>query len=284
MKPSINAVIRTYNEEKFIGQLIRNLRVQSEYCQDLEIVVVDSGSTDRTKEIVSEYDAVLINIAKEEFNWSRALNLGISRSRGDFVVILSAHAIPTDNQWLAKMLTHFQQQNVAGVYCKQIPWPDANLFEIARLKKTFPDTSTTYDSVSSEANMNFSNAASCIRRTAWKQHPFVIMPAAEDGEWANWAISHGYKIAYDSSAQVYHSHSESSRKTAERIIDIERAADIRNHRKRHCFLTVKQSIGWFVREFKEILPLRESKYGKLIHLKHSAAKSFWYAYDFNRKN
>lgn len=275
----ISCVIRTFNECEFIGELLNTLTVQS-IGDKLEIIVIDSGSTDGTIEIVERYKTKLIQIKKEEFNYSYALNLGIENSTNELIAILSGHSIPFDESCLEKMVSHFKDEKVAGVYCKQIARPNADPCERLRLEKTFGDESIIFNN---KAGLHFSNAASCIRRSIWKRHPFVIMPAAEDKEWAQWTINHGYKIIYDAAAEVYHSHTEPCRKSAERIIQLERASDLRINRNRNGLLTLKQSIGLFVRDFKQIPILKENIYKKFMFAKDCAARSFWYAYDFNRK-
>lgn len=255
---------------------------QKNIGDDLEIIIVDSGSTDATVNIVKAHNVKLISIKKEEFSYSYSLNLGIERSRGDIIVILSGHAIPCDDTWLEKMLSHFEDNKVAGVYCRQIPWPHADLHEVVRLKKTFGPISEIFDSAGSTANMHFSNAASCIRRSVWKRYPFVEMPAAEDSHWANFVVINRYKIVYDAVASVYHSHTEPCRKAARRVIELEKSADIINHRQRTILLTAKQSVGWFVRDIKEIAKANAGIYQKFKHLMRSVKKCFWYALDFDR--
>jgi len=281
MNRSISTVIRTYNEAEFVGRLIRSLRNQQNYGQDLEIIVVDSGSTDSTLQVLADLDVRVIKIAKNEFNYSKALNLGIDRTNGELIVILSAHSIPFTKHWLEKMVRHFEDENTAGVYCRQIPWPDTNPLELMRIEKTFGENSKVFSSENCEFP-NFSNAASCIRRSVWERHKFADLAAAEDREWSKWAIENGYKIIYDARAKVYHSHNDSCRKAARRVIGLEKAADIRNKRKRNIPLTVKQSVGWLVRDVKQIRHSNCSKDKTIKYSLECLARSFWYVMDFNR--
>ncbi len=283
MAGQISVVIRTYNEAGFIGRLIEKLRVQEQYGEDLEIVVVDSGSTDFTTDILKKHDVKLISITQKEFNYSKALNLGIEGSECELVVILSAHSIPCSNDWLMKMAQHFQDEDVAGVYCRQKPWPDAGAGEVLRIEKTFGACSRIFSKDIPGGAMRFSNAASCVRRSVWRKHPFVMLPAAEDREWSEWAIANGYKIIYDSEAEVYHSHSESCRKATQRVIEMEKTADIRNNRKRNLLLTTKQSIGWCLRDIKKTLSSECSRGRRIKSATECIARSFWYVLDFNRK-
>jgi rhamnosyltransferase len=282
LKPGVSVVIRTYNEDKHVGRLIMNLRQQSEYGEMLDIVVVDSGSTDRTKDIVKGHGLRLVEIAKDEFNYSKALNLGISESTKELIVLLSAHAMPCSPGWIAKIAGHFEKKDVAGVYCKQNPWPGADLQESVRLSKTFGAIPGEFDSTGDLMEMHFSNAASCIRRNVWQKHQFAVLPAAEDKEWADWAVSQGYRIVYDSAIAVYHSHTESPRRAARRVIELEKSADINGARRRTALLTARQSIGLLVRDIREILGTQAGGKEKLSCLKRSAGKCFWYAVDFNR--
>jgi len=284
MTKTISCVIRTYNEAKWIGRLIDTLRSQSNVSFDIEIVVVDSGSTDGTVDIVKNLDVKLMEIQKAEFNYSRALNLGIEKSTGDLIVILSAHSIPRENSWLQRIIAHFEDEMVAGVYCRQFPWPDADPYEVLRIENAFRETSRIFSKEATHTNMSFSNVASCIRRSVWEKHPFVILPAAEDREWAQWAIENGYKIVYDAQASVYHSHMETCQQATRRMIELEKAADIRLLRKRTLFLTMKQSLSSLIRG---IVIVHSSAHFKGNRVRYSAKcilYSFWYLVDFYRKD
>jgi len=251
MSKRISVVIRTFNEAKFIGRLIENFRAQKNASTSTEIIVVDSGSTDGTVDIVKNLNVKLIEIAKSEFNYSYSLNLGIKRTKSDLIVILSAHAIPSQNNWLQKMSSHFENSKVAGVYSRQIPWPDADLHETLRIERMFGENPRSFSKKTPNADMHFSNAASCIRRCVWEKHPFVIMPAAEDQEWAYWVIENGYIIIYEPEAAIYHSHNESCRKAAQRMIQLEKSADIRLSRKRNLVLTIIARSFWYIVDFKQ---------------------------------
>ena len=160
----ISVIIRTFNEERHVGLLLDMLKSQVYDHNQLEIIVVDSGSTDSTLEIVSQHKVRLIQLSKESFTYSKALNLGVENSTGEYIVILSAHAIPTDVNWLKGLISHFSDERVAGVYCRQVPWPDAPWDEKLRLEKTFPLHSHCFTAAGGLQGLHFSNAASCIRR------------------------------------------------------------------------------------------------------------------------
>jgi len=284
MRNTISCVIRTYNESRHLGKLIEVLRSQQSDCEHPEIIVVDSGSTDSTVEIAESHKVKLIKMPKSEFNYSKSLNLGIESSTGGLIVILSAHSIPCNNDWLQRMCAHFENERIAAVYCRQVPWPGADPAEVFRIKNTFGTQSKIFSRDTINENMRFSNAASCIRQSLWKKHPFTIMPAAEDREWAQWAIKNGYQVIYDAEAPVYHSHNESCRKSAQRIVEIEKAADIRLLRKRNLLLTIKQAMGRFIRHLVVVYSSEHFKGSRAHHSVKCLLTSFWYLVDFHRND
>lgn len=283
MPDTINCIIRTYNEANWIERLIAALYAQQNVLAPLEIIVIDSGSTDATVEIARNEGVNLIEIPKAEFNYSKALNLGIEKSTGDLIVILSAHSIPCETDWLYKMTKHFEDEKVAGVYCRQIAWPDADPYEVLRIENTFGETSRSFSKEDSNANMSFSNVASCIRRSVWEKHPFVILPAAEDREWAQWAIEKDYKIVYDAQASVYHSHRDTCRQAARRMIELEKAADIRLSRKRNLVLTIKQALSGLIRGLVMVYLSAHFKGNRVRYSARCLLSSFWYVVNFNRR-
>lgn len=99
--PRVSVVIPCYNEERFIGEVLENLAAQCAGAP-YEIVVVDGMSTDGTRAAVERFRAarpavdvrVVDNPAR---NIPAALNLGVGAARGEFVVRMDAHSIPSPN-------------------------------------------------------------------------------------------------------------------------------------------------------------------------------------------
>lgn len=278
-RETVSFIVRTYNEADFIGKLIDKLNLQINVRHRFEIIVVDS-STDDTAIIARNKNAIVIDLPKSKFNYASALNLGIEKSTGKLIVIMSAHAIPVNNDWLYRMISHFKNKNIAGVYCRQIPWPDADWRERHRIEETFDVQSICYSNSVATDSMAFSNAASCIRRLVWEKHNFIIQPASEDREWAQWAINNGYSIIYDAEALLYHSHNETARKTAMKVIEIAVNFDILHSRKRNILLTFKNVFGWLYRDIKLIYSVEYCRGKRIINVLESLKCIFWFIFDF----
>jgi glycosyltransferase involved in cell wall biosynthesis len=81
-------IIPAYNAERYIGEAIDSVLAQT--CPDVECVVVDDGSTDRTAAIVKAYGEKVKYIYQKNAERSVARNRGIAESSGDFISFLDA--------------------------------------------------------------------------------------------------------------------------------------------------------------------------------------------------
>lgn len=196
----ISVVVRTKNEEFWIGRCLRAVTLQD--YPEKEILVVDSGSADSTLDIVKDFNCTVIRMKPEEFTYGKALNLGFRSARGNFLVSLSAHCIPLNNKWLDRLLINFDSSDIAGVYGRQEPLSDSDAFDKRDLWITF--------GLDRKIQVNepfFHNANSMIRRDIWESFPFAEgLSGVEDRDWAKRVLEHGHKIIYDPWASVYHYH------------------------------------------------------------------------------
>ena len=115
MNPTISVIIPTYNGEEFLGAALESVREQ--YCEEIEIVVVDDGSTDRTMEIIGDFAKTLplrLITPGRIGNWIAATNLGLREARGEWACFLHQ-----DDLWLpgrmAKVLSEVARAEGAMV-------------------------------------------------------------------------------------------------------------------------------------------------------------------------
>jgi len=205
-----SVIIRTKNEEQWIGECLRRLRRQT--CRNFEIVVVDSGSTDRTLEIVGQCDVRLFQIPPEDFSYPHALNYGCQRAQATkYLVMLSAHSLPISDTWLADGVNAFINDRVMGVYGGIRALPDGSVWEKMLWNKwsgIFGNRfrTRTIDKRDGMGVLGFTNAI--IRRDLWDAHHFdeTYGAGGEDGEWARYWFARGYTAVKDTKFSVYHSH------------------------------------------------------------------------------
>src|SRR5438552_9492978 len=98
--PKVSIIIRCHNEEEHIGRLLSGILQQT--IKDVEIILVDSGSTDATLSIARRYPVRILHIAPQEFSFGRSLNRGCEAAEGELLVFASAHVYPLYKDWLEK--------------------------------------------------------------------------------------------------------------------------------------------------------------------------------------
>jgi glycosyltransferase involved in cell wall biosynthesis len=198
-------VIRAYNEDKHIGRLLEGIRHQT--LKDVEVILVDSGSTDSTVEIAESYGAQIVHIPSHEFTFGRSLNFGIQAASGDFIVIASAHVYPVYPDWLASLLYPFEDEKIALTYGKQRGPESAKFSEHQIFHQWFPDIGRLH-----QATAFCNNANAAIRKSLWKKNPYdETLTGLEDLAWAKWAKDQGHEIAYIPEAEIIHVHNETPR-------------------------------------------------------------------------
>ncbi|MEM9084368.1 MAG: glycosyltransferase family A protein [Pseudomonadota bacterium] len=199
---SASIVIRAYNEEAHIGRLMEGLRAQR--VQPLEVILVDSGSTDSTVTIAQHYGARIVRIAKEDFTFGRALNVGCEAANGDILVFVSAHVYPTHDTWLGDMLQPFEDERVVLSYGGQVGG-DTNKYSEHRLfAQWFPQ-----EAALPQKGYFCNNANSAVRRSVWETHNYdEALTGLEDLDWAKRAQADGGWLAYVPKASIVHIHEE----------------------------------------------------------------------------
>ena len=163
MKCSI--VVRAYNEAQHLGRLFEGISQQT--VKDVELVLVDSGSTDATVQIASEAGAKIVRITPAEFSFGRSLNLGLGAATREYVVIVSAHVQPVYPDWLECLLRPFEDEAVAIVYGRQRGDARSRISEEQIFRQWFPESD-----VPRQTNAFCNNANAAIRRSLWHQHAY----------------------------------------------------------------------------------------------------------------
>ncbi len=195
-------VIRAYNESDHLGRLLEGIARQTR--RDVEVILVDSGSTDATVQIAESHGAHIVHIQPGEFTFGRSLNLGIQSASAELIVIASAHVYPVYPDWIETLLRPFDDPDVALVYGRQRGTAASQFSEHQIFRQWFPDAD-----LADQSNPFCNNANAAIRRGLWAEHPYdETLTGLEDLAWAKWAQSRGGRIFYSSHAEIMHVHQE----------------------------------------------------------------------------
>ena len=119
-KPKVSVIVPCFNEEKFIAKCLDSLLSQDFPKEDMEILIIDGNSKDRTQEIVREYikKYPLIKIFENPKRYTPfALNIGIKNAQGEIIVRTDAHAT-YENDYVSKCVKYLEKykaDNIGGI-------------------------------------------------------------------------------------------------------------------------------------------------------------------------
>jgi rhamnosyltransferase len=197
-------IIRAYNEDKHIARLLEGIKQQT--VKDVDVILVDSGSTDSTVAIAESHGAQVVRIPSAEFTFGRSLNYGIKAAKREFIVIASAHVYPVYPDWLETLLRPFQDDSIALTYGKQ-RGPDFAKFSEQQI---FHQWYASRDASKPKQETAFcNNANAAIRKSLWEKKNYdETLTGLEDLAWAKWAKEQGLAIAYVPEAEIIHVHNE----------------------------------------------------------------------------
>lgn len=200
-------VIRTLNESRHLDELLDAIAAQQAPGFDVEVVLVDSGSTDGTLDIARRHDCRVTTIDKSEFSFGRSLNRGCEFADGDYLVFLSGHCIPVRESWLEELLRPLVDGVAGYAYGCQIGRDTTTLSEKMLFRKYFPP-----DSSIPQQGYFCNNANAALTRETWSRYRFnEELTGLEDMYLAKQIVADGGRLAYVAEAPVYHIHDESWR-------------------------------------------------------------------------
>ncbi|HMP74355.1 MAG TPA: glycosyltransferase [Kiritimatiellia bacterium] len=219
----LSVVIPVLNAAGYLPKLLDAIFSQRPVCPG-EVVLVDSDSTDGTREIAGRYDRVRV-IPAGRFSHGGARNLGAREAKGEVVILMTQDALPRDEDWLSALLAPFEDEEVAAVYSRQVPYPEANPMERYFLETHFPGglaerRAKEHRKPLTLEQVFFSNVSAAIRREVLLEHPFdesLIM--SEDQQFSRDVMNAGYAVVYQPASVVIHSHNYTLRVVFRRYFD-----------------------------------------------------------------
>ncbi len=201
---NVSIIIRTYNEEKHLRDLLQSIQNQDCNGIDYEVVIIDSGSTDQTLDIARQFKTRTIHICKDEFSFGRSLNMGCEAASGEILVFISGHCIPASRVWLHELISPLGSNSIVYTYGFQHGNEISRFSECQLFAKNFSARSRI-----PQDGIYCNNANAALLKEIWHQHRFdEELTGLEDMHLSKRLVGQGYKIGYVAEAPVYHLHHE----------------------------------------------------------------------------
>lgn len=224
----------TKNGDRWLRESLAAVRAQRGDFELVEILAVDSGSTDGTLALLRDAGARVLSIAPKEFGHGRTRNLAAREAVGDVVVFLTQDAAPADDRWLAGLVRTLEEDPMcAAAWSLHVPRPDCHPMEWRMLAEhpPFRAESTSIQQArgnatyaqNADAWCSLSNNAAAYRRGALLRVPFPDVSFGEDRGWARTMLDAGWRTVLVRESIVRHSHSYPARVHLRRNFDHWRA-------------------------------------------------------------
>lgn len=139
----ISIIITTKNEERNIEACLRSLLAQTYPRENIEIIVVDNSSSDKTREIASKYTEKVYSHGPER---SAQKNFGVERSKGEYFIYLDADMILSENVVVECVEKVSNDKNIIALYIPEIVAGKSFFARVRRFERGFYD-GTVVDAV-----------------------------------------------------------------------------------------------------------------------------------------
>jgi rhamnosyltransferase len=193
--------MRSFNEGWALRETLPALQAQG--YRDWELIVIDSGSTDGSVELIRQAKPrQFIQIPPAAYNPSRVLNQGMELAQAELGIFLNADATPQGANWLRPLVSALQDPRTAAVFGRQIPRPGCAAVYAHDYERCFGP-----DRESCRWEHFFSMASSGLRKEIWARRRFLeTLQYSEDDEYTRWCRAAGYQVVYCPESVVMHSH------------------------------------------------------------------------------
>lgn len=200
--------------ERWLDETLAAVRAQR-FDGQIELLIADSGSRDRSPEIARSHGARIIQV--ETFSHGGTRNLLMQEAGSAHVAFLTQDALPADLHWLERLLSAFRLADDVGLaHGPYLPRPGASHMVRREFEEFFgsfsPNGVPRIFRLEGELPSHpdaltfFTDANGMVARTAWERVPFREAPYAEDQLLARDMLAAGFAKAYVPQAAVVHSH------------------------------------------------------------------------------
>ncbi|MFT4300586.1 MAG: glycosyltransferase [Desulfovibrio sp.] len=116
--PLVSVIIPTYNYARFLSEAVRSVLSQKTDNLNVEIIVVDDGSTDDTQDVAKTLGTGVTYVRQDNQGLAAARNTGLRAAHGDFVAFLDADDLYTEDVLTSQMKVFAEQPHLDMVICR----------------------------------------------------------------------------------------------------------------------------------------------------------------------
>jgi len=250
-------VILTKNAGSEFDSVLEMIHKQK-YDQVIEVIVIDSGSSDKTLEVAEKHEAIIHKIKPEDFGHGVTRNLGVRLAKGKFVCFITQDALPKNDIWLSSMTDELRKEGVAAVYGKQLPKKDSTPMEDFFICDKYRDKKIVRKFIEGKRmsmdDIHFSDRSSLLRRDLLVKYPYPEdLVLAEDQVWAKKMLEIGFAIVYEPLSEVYHSHNYSLVNAFRKWFDVGSAFTRIGKSESSTGFLLSKGLGYYGRELSFLL-------------------------------
>ncbi|HTF91240.1 MAG TPA: glycosyltransferase [Planctomycetota bacterium] len=267
--PRVSICLPTYNGARYLARLLPALRSQrlsdrgpALESGEMELIAIDSSSSDDSAALLREHGARLEVILKESFRHGATRNRIAASARGEILVFLTQDALPIGESFIRELIAGFDDPRTAGITARVLPHPEddpltrrtvlaqpeaqteAHSFDLDGLDGLWVLTETQRTAL-----LAFNDVASAIRASVFAAIPFPDVSFGEDVAWAARALTAGWRLRFAPAAVVHHAHRYTPRQAFARYrIDAHFRRHVLGQTVRPSLISVARGFSYEVRE------------------------------------
>lgn len=216
----ISVIIPVKNGAATLERCLESLYNQT--FKNIEIIILNSMSTDNSVAIAKKYGATVVDIAAGTFDHGLTRNIGVQHASGDLLFLTVQDAWIAEENMLKKMAEHFADHKIMAVTGHQAVPHEAdknplkwykpyNTPVIVTRKLSSANELEKLQQKSKQHLIAWDNVVAMYRKDALLLLPFIATEMSEDWVWSRDALVKGWTMIYDPSLVVYHYHHETYR-------------------------------------------------------------------------
>jgi len=212
---SVSVIIPTYNAGDTFEELLSLLKNQKgiDYIQ---LVVVDSGSSDNTVAICKKHNVTLIEIPNSEFSHSGARNMGAEHATGDILLFMTQDARPESDGWMLNLIQDILTKDIAAVSCSEKCPENTELFYCAAAanhakylgiynSERYCSYEASYSAEELRKNGSLNDVTTAVRKDIFLRYKYRY-DFAEDLDLGVRLVKDGFKLKLTGKTRTVHGH------------------------------------------------------------------------------